>query len=411
MQRLGKWIILGVLSLAATVHAGEWPKWLGPDGTGIATDKIADQWPADGPKKLWSQKVGRGFASIVGLDGKVYFLAMQGGNDVLTAMDADKGTVIWAESYPVGHKTSGPQAANPGNGLPLPEASPTIDGDRIYTYGGGGDLFCRNLADGKAIWKLNVLDETGATNLTWNEASSPLVTEKLVYVQGGKNGPAAVAVDKASGKIAWKSEKGLGGYAAAILINAGGTPQLIVFAGDTLFAFNPETGKTIWKQPWSTSNDVNATTPIYQDGHLFITSAYGKGCAMFTVTATGAKLDWKGSDIAAKFQPCILDNGKLYGNSGGILKCLDWPKKGAVWSSRDVELNDGGSFVIDGNQMIALSEKGVLSLVHLEADGPKVVSHVQMFDFDNVWSAPVIYHGKLYVKGMDELVCLDVSGK
>ena len=411
MQRFGKWIALGVLSIAAVARAGEWPKWLGPDGTGIATDKIADQWPKDGPAKVWSQKVGLGFSSAVGVDGKIYFLAMQGANDVLTAMDAEKGTVIWAESYPVGHKPAQNQATNRENGLPVPNATPTIDGDRIYTYGGGGDLVSRNLADGKVVWKLNILDETGAANLDWNTSSSPLISGNLLYVQGGKDGAVAVAVDKTTGKFVWKSEKGLGGYAAPLLITVGGTPQLIVFGGNTLFAFDPQTGKTIWKQPWQTQYDVNATTPVYKDGHLFITSAYGHGCAMFSVTASGAKLDWKGKDISSKFQPCILDNGKLYGNSGGILKCLNWPDKGPAWSSRDVELNDGGSFVIDGNQLIALSEKGTLSLVHLEAAGPKVVSQVKMFDFDNVWSAPVIYHGKLYVKGKDELVCLDVSGK
>ncbi|HET6251429.1 MAG TPA: PQQ-binding-like beta-propeller repeat protein [Tepidisphaeraceae bacterium] len=412
MQRFGTWIILGIATLSTTALATEWPKWLGPEGNGISTDKIAEQWPADGPKKLWSQTVGLGYSSVVAVDGKVYFFGMQGANDVLTAMDAGTGKVLWAESSKVGHKPSQNQAANPQNGLPLPDATPTIDADRIYTYGGGGDLIARNLADGKAVWQLNVLDETGAKNLAWSEASSPLVTAKLVYVQGGDGGAAAVAVDKATGKIAWKSEKGLGGYAAPILISAGGISQVIFFGGKTLYSFDPQTGKTIWKQPWDTQYDVNASTPIFSDGHLFITSGYGHGCAMFTISATAAKLDWKGKEISSKFQPCILDNGKLYGNSGGILKCMTWPTKDVVWSSRDVELNEGGSFVIDGNLMIALGEKGKLSLVKLDDPaGPKVVSDMDAFTTSPIWSAPVIYHGKLYIHGKDQLVCLDIGGK
>src|SRR6185295_5190825 len=105
-------------------------------------------------------------------------------------------------------------------------------------------------------------------------------------------------------------------------------------------AFDPKTGKTIWKEPWVTSYDVNATTPVYHDGHLFITSSYGLGCAMFDVTATGATMAWQGKQISSKFQPCILDNGKLYGSSNGLLKCLTWPTPTLVWSSRDVELGD-----------------------------------------------------------------------
>lgn len=407
------WLTLCILSITtAAASAAEWPKWLGPDGTGISTDKIVDQWPADGPRKIWSKKVGLGFASLVGLNGRVYFFAMQGTDDVLTAMDAESGSVLWAQSYTVTHKADGPQAQNKQNGLPLPEASPTIDGDRIFTYGGGGDLVCRNIADGAQVWKLNVLDETRARIITWNEASSPLVSGPLVYVQGGDGGAVAVGVDKSTGKIAWKSEPGIGGYAAPILVDAGGKPQLIIFGGEALFGLDPATGKTLWKVPWVTQYKVNATTPIYHDGHLFISSAYSHGCAMFKLEAAGPVLEWKGKQIASKYQACILQNGKLYGNSGGVLKCLTWPLQDEVWSTHEVKLNDGGSFVIDGNQMITLSENGVLSLVHLDPIGPKVMSEIDFFaNQRDIWSAPVIYHGKLYVKGRDELVCLDISVK
>src|SRR5258707_975060 len=109
-------------------------------------EPIAAKWPEGGPKKLWTVKVGQGVASPVALDGKLYVLAMQGNDDVLTALDADSGTVLWSQSYAVAkHGDQAPQGLNRDNGLPLPEATPTIDGDRIYTYGGGGDLVARQL--------------------------------------------------------------------------------------------------------------------------------------------------------------------------------------------------------------------------------------------------------------------------
>ena len=36
---------------------------------------------------------------------------------------------------------------------------------------------------------------------------------------------------------------------------------------------DPQDGKTLWSIPWKTNYDVNAATPVYRDGHLFITSA------------------------------------------------------------------------------------------------------------------------------------------
>jgi outer membrane protein assembly factor BamB len=331
---------------------------------------------------------------------------------VLTALDADTGKVIWAQSNKVTRRgEQQPQALNSENHLPVPEASPTIDGDKIYTYGGAGDLICRTLADGKEVWHLNVLDETNATVLAWNEASSPLVADSLVFVQGGQGGALAVAVDKTSGKIQWKADKGLGGYAAPILAGEKGSEQLIIFGGDAVHSLDPKTGKSNWKFAWKTAYDVNAATPIYRDGHLFITTGYGHGGAMLEIHSTSATALWKGKEMGSKYQPCILNQGVLIGNSGGRLKCLKWPTQDVIWSSNKVELGEGGSFVLDGNQLICISEKGKLSLVHLTAAGAEVAGEVQLFDYDKVWSSPVIYHGKLYVKGKEELVCLDVGAK
>ncbi|HWE96572.1 MAG TPA: PQQ-binding-like beta-propeller repeat protein [Tepidisphaeraceae bacterium] len=413
MNRIATFLALGIAALACGVsHAEEWPKWLGPEGTNISKEPIAAKWPEGGPKKLWTAKVGQGFSSPIARDGKLYILAMQGNDDVLTALDAENGKVLWSQSYTVAnHGEQAPQGLNRENGLPLPEATPTIDGDRIYTYGGGGDLVARQLADGKEVWKLNVLDQTGAKIITWNEASSPLVTAKLVYVQGGNGGPVAVAVDKATGKIAWKSEDGLGGYAAPILITVGDTPELVIFGGAALYSLNPETGKTLWKEPWKTQYDVNAVTPIYQDGHLFITSSYDHGCEMLTLSAAGATKAWQGKQIACRFQPCVLENGRLYGNSNGRLNCISWPDGKVIWSSHDIKLGDSGSFVLDGDKLVVLSDHGMLSLVQLNPDGPKELGKVQLFEFDNVWASPLIYKGKIFAKGKEELVALDASGK
>ena len=226
---------------AVATKGEEWPKWLGPNGTGISTEKgLADKWPDGGPAKLWTVDVGLGFTSPIALDGVVYIFAMQGDKDVLMALNADDGATIWSQSYPVGHKPGQPQATNEANGLPVPNATPTIDGDRIYTYGGGGDLVCRELKTGKEVWKLNVLDETGSTVLDLNQASAPLVTDKLIYVQNGTGSCTAVAVEKTTGKLAWKSQAtGAGGYAAIIQVQVAGKLQLIVFGGTATLRHGP----------------------------------------------------------------------------------------------------------------------------------------------------------------------------
>lgn len=408
-------IVCAFGALCAIAQAGpneEWPKWLGPNGTNISTDSgISPSWPDEGPPKMWEQKVGLGYSSPIGFDGKIYLFAQQSDKDTLAQFDASSGQPGWSQSYVVQIRADAGQAANEENHLPLPLATPTIEGGKIYTYGGGGDLVCRNLTDGAEIWHLNVLKELGERILTWNEASSPLVTAKFVYVQGGKGGPVAVAVDKQTGKIAWKAEEGLGGYAAPIMADVKGTPQLIIFGGDTLYAFNPETGKTIWKQGWKTQYDVNAMTPIYQDGHLFVSSNYNHGCMMLSATPTSAKSDWENKSIMCHFQPAILDNGYLYANSVGTIKCMHWPDGRIVWEANDskLRLQSGGSLLRVADMLIAMSQNGKLSLIRATPQGVKVISQVKLFDFGTTWSSPLLYRNKLYAMGKDTLVCLNIG--
>lgn len=416
MRRWFPMLVTSALLVPSTLFAkfDEWPKWLGPNGDGISHETIDDHWPAGGPRKIWEKKVGYGFSSPIGFDGRIYLFSQEGRNDTLTAFDAGTGNVVWNQSYTGTIPADMTQAKNGANGLPLPLATPAIDEGRIYTYGGGGDLVCRNLKDGAEVWRLNVLKETGEQILAWNEASSPLVTEKFVYVQGGKKGPTAVAVDKATGKIAWKSQANtVGGYAAPILVDVDGTKQLIVFAGDQLYGMDPETGKTIWGTPWKTSYDVNASTPIYRDHHLFISSGYGHGAMMLTLSPNGAKEDFAEADkaIALKFQPAILDGDYLYCNSGGTLQCAHWPDLKIQWENR-MHLGDGGTIVrVSGDLLIALSERGKLELARATPKGAQVLSQAPLFDFGTTWSTPLVYRGKLYAMGQDTLVCLDLGNR
>ena len=393
----------------AGTASAEWPKWLGPNGTGISQEPIADKWPAEGPKKLWSAKVGIGFASAVARDGKVYGFGTQDGKDVLTCFEADTGKVLWSESYPNAYSKD----------YPGTRASPTIDGDRIYTYGGAGQLVARELATGKQLWLVEVLKTAGSgENLTWGVSSSPFVHGDHIVVQSGKGGAVAVAVNKADGKVAWQSEaKGLGGYAQVIAVDAGGKPQLIAFGGDTLYGMDPATGKTLWKQPWKTNYDVNAATPVYDGkGNLFVASGYGVGGGMFKLTGSGAQKLWgPKKEFQCKFQPPILDGDTLYlvsEDKRGVLRAAEWPSGKVLWESKEPTVGFGGSFVRVGDKLIVQSQSGELSLVRATPKAAEVLSTFKPFEAperSKIWSMPVVYQGKLYAKGAEELVCFDVK--
>lgn len=401
---------LSLLLASFAVRAEDWPQWRGPRGDGISRETgLAETWPAEGPKAAWSIKVGTGFASPIAVDGKVYMFAVVGEQEVLYALDADTGKTIWQQPFNAAWTSSYGGS----------RATPTIEGTRIYTYGGQGDLICRELADGAIVWHVNVLQQIGATPLQWGEASSPLIDGDSIYVQGGFGGSTAVCIDKKTGKLLWKSQATGGGYAHTILIDPEGRKQLIAFGQKAVYSVDPASGKTIWSQEWITSNDVNAATPIYRDGHLFITSGYARGCMMLNVTASTASVMWekkggssKNPTLGSRFQPPILDGDFIYGSSEGLLTCMSWPDGAVKWQSKDssLRLGIGGSLVRVGDKLIALSELGKLLLLKATPEGVEKISEARgLVEGRQVWSTPLIYKGKVYLKGTDDLVCANIA--
>lgn len=387
----------------------EWPKWRGPRGDGISRGtRLPDKFPSGGPRQLWSAEVGLGYSSPVAADGVVYLFSLNTGGgeprESLTAFDAHSGQILWNQEA--------------GGGWPKSyagtRATPAIDNGRIYTYGGAGDLICRDARTGDARWRVNILKETGAKNIDWGTASSPLVAGNRVFVQSGEGGPVAVAVDADSGSIAWQSQaRGLGGYAHPILVDVAGTPQLVVFGGNTVYGMNPDTGATIWSESWPTSYGVNATTPVYSpdDQYLFVTSAYGQGALMLKLRPDGATRVWQKSDVQSRFQGAVLDGDGLYVNSEGTITYLSWPGGDVGWRAEDrnLRLGVGGSFVRADDKLLLLSERGKMSIARATPQGVTLLDQADVFDGTQIWSTPLLYRGRLYAKGTQEFTCFQIA--
>ena len=400
---------IGFAALGAPLTRGEdWPRWRGPRGDGISTETgLLQSWPQSF-RPMWTADVGQGYSSPVAQAGRVYLFSLIDRKDTLTCYDATKGNVIWSKTYDGGWTGS----------YPGTRATPHIEGKRIYTYGGAGDLVARDLATGDQLWRVNVLRETRARPLGWAQASNPLIVGDIIYVQNGAGGSVAAGVNKNSGKLVWRSQAtGNGSYAHPILADVGGTKQLIIYAAVGPIGINPANGRTIWQQRWTNGPEVNASDPVYRDGHLFVTSAYGQGALMLQLSPNGgAKKLWEMFDLESRFQPALLDGEFLYVNSEGTLKCLKWPTNKVVWATRNDDRNLlglGGSMLrVDGDKLILLSQSGRLSLAKATPQGFERISSVpDVVEGGEVWATPAIHDGKLYVKGERELVCIDIKAK
>ena len=136
----------GVLAVwTASADTAGWPQWGGPTRNFVATDvKLAESWPATGPKTLWRRPLGDGFAGIVTDGTIVYTLYRDGADDVAVALDAANGTEVWKARYPAPFTETCSERLGPA-----PRAAPLVAGDRLVAVSAGGRMVSIDRRTGK----------------------------------------------------------------------------------------------------------------------------------------------------------------------------------------------------------------------------------------------------------------------
>ena len=185
-------------------RALDWPNWRGPDHNGISNESDWFQkWPSSGPNKLWQASVGTGFATVSVSDGRVFTMGNKSNRDQVIALDDVTGDELWRHTY------SEKLTANLYDGGP--NATPTVDGNHVYTLSKTGKAYCFNVESGKVVWTKDLKRLYNAQVPKWGFASSPLIQDNLVIYNVGTRG---VALEKNSGRLSWKTGSGTAGYAS-----------------------------------------------------------------------------------------------------------------------------------------------------------------------------------------------------
>ena len=68
-------LILLFLFSSALLNAEDWPRWLGPEGTGVSTES---GWKNNLEELAWKVKVGVGFSTVSVAEGRVYTMGHDG---------------------------------------------------------------------------------------------------------------------------------------------------------------------------------------------------------------------------------------------------------------------------------------------------------------------------------------------
>ncbi|QDT38860.1 PQQ-binding-like beta-propeller repeat protein [Stratiformator vulcanicus] len=401
-----------------TDGSDEWPQFGGPNRDNrSATTGINENWPADGPPRLWTiSGLGEGYSSVSVVGDRVFTIGTKGGQETVFALDLASGRAVW--STPIGTVYKDGQ----GNG---PRSTPTYDNGKLYCLGANGDLARIDAASGQIDWNLNILQKFGGQNIVWGISESPLVDgDTVVVTPGSQNGQGTVVgLNKESGATSWTCSipgNPQPSYSSPIKLSsggnfgAGGLNQYVVFTSKGLVGISVENAMPLWGDDSASNGTANCSIPLQFGSSVFYSSDYGTGGSLVRINNRGggfqAAVAFHTDDLKNHHGGMAIDGDYVYGTSGdaGILACVDLNNGQTIW--RDRSVGKGATIYVDG-KLIVRSERGPVALVRATSNG-----YEEMARFDQpersgrpAWPHPVVAKGRLFLRDQDKLLCFNVK--
>jgi outer membrane protein assembly factor BamB len=292
-----------------------------------------------------------------------------------------------------------------------------IDGNFVYLLGSFGHLTCADLETGVMLWRINILEQfSGDPELVWGTCSSPLIVDgKLIVNPGGPAG-SVVALDPLTAKPAWESPGDRHAYSSFIVATLGGVRQLVGYDRVSLGGWDIATGRRLWTLKPPIDGDFNVPTPVAVNGRLLVTSE-NNFTRLYDFDASGnisPRPVAVNEELAPDISSPIIVGQRAFCVSGQMY-CLDVSNDlRPIWTSDDKAFGDYAALIASDDRILAIGIGGELLLIDALADEFNVVSRLNVFPNSKASQTqllgyPALVGSRLYLRGENELVCLDLD--
>lgn len=431
-------LAVGIAIFSGSAFA-QWNQWGGPKRDfKVISSTLANEWPEGGPQKIWSRSLGDGYSSIAVDDGKLYTMYRDGVDEIIIALRADNGEMIWKHQYSssvvdenakpdetdetkAAHKDDKDSKKEPkvknkfetryGVG---PNSTPLVHNGKVYALGVNGHLHCLDQKSGKPIWSHDLVKDHGATYPDYGFSSSPIVYKNSLISSVGGEGCGMMAFDLNSGSVIWKKQDFINTYSSPIIISVDGQDQAVLLTDREVVGVNPSTGELLWRHEQVNQWKTNINTPIWDSkGYLYVTSGGEGGSRVLKLTQKGGKTTveeiWANKKMAIGQSNVVKIDDHYYGFAGGhngaFLTAINARTGKISWRERGFKKS---MMIHADNKLIILDEDGLLSLAEATPESYKLLSKVELLK-NVAWTIPTLVGKTLYVRDKETIVALNLG--
>ncbi|MEO0416565.1 MAG: PQQ-binding-like beta-propeller repeat protein, partial [Verrucomicrobiota bacterium] len=361
--------------LAASTAFGQWPGFRGNGDSQTAQSGLPTQWGDDSNVAWRCGTAGYGQSSPIIWEQSVFVTSASGEkkeNLHLQAFSSLDGSEQWSKTF---EASNTPEEVSDmiSRGAPTPAA----DGERVYAFYESGDLFAVD-HEGELIWKRHLVEEYGEFKGGHGIGSSVVLTEKAVVILIDHDGPSyLLAIDKATGKNLWKSDRTARvSWTTPLYTVYDGIPQIVVSSNGSVDGYHAETGDQIWTV---TGVDMNTVaSPTRFEDVIYIGASTPKNCMAIKLGGKGDVTDshvlWRADGVTSSFgSPLVVGDFVFFVNRAGVIQALNRGDGKLVWQSR-LPASTWASAINAHGVVYAFCKDGQSMVLKPNAEGPNEVS-------------------------------------
>jgi outer membrane protein assembly factor BamB len=328
-------------------------------------------------------------------------------NEVLRALDAATGKVLWESSYAAPFKPNAAATRGHGTG---PKSTPAFADNKLYTLGMSGIVTAFDALTGKQLWQ----KPAPPVEPLYHTAMSPLVDRGLVILHvGGHNAGALTAFDANTGDVKWSWNGDGPAYGSPVVAELDGVRQVITMTQENLVSVSAANGELLWRRPFSVRSTRNAVTPILY-GQLVIVSGIEKSVTAFTAARRNKEWTlvdvWENPEVTMDMSTGVLIGNTLYGfsprNSGQFF-AIDAKTGKTLWLTEGRQATNA-AVVRAGNIWFALEDDGELVVARGNTAKFEPLRRYRVAE-TATWAQPVVSGNRVFVKDVSSVALWTIN--